>query len=464
MNQDQEEIRKSDINKPIQLNVTALKEPGDGHPGNEMQEIAKENHYGKGIAASSVSEGSRVSERPLVKDTAVGPEVAQGVDAEKTVEEKLEAPTKTEELDLSSYIEKPAGTDIAAQDDKQAMPETTPEIGGGSLIGEEKFLAQELAKSTDGELLINPSIGEKDIESDTIALEEGQETSNLDDSMNTQETEIPTKKIATPEVTADVFDSTELKSIVENVKSIKEDIAMVQKELDEEINKIEKVQVKVGILPVNENLIKEANQKDLEKYQGKLTEKKSKLQEQINELQELIQSNPEALIALSGNTEVEAIPEIKTLLDSTARVNPATKVELVNPEAILASKEVSKIKSAEAIIQPQGHPGTGLVKAIGDAINELNPELSNEELVEKKGKVFGEFTRNILNDLKTSSQSHKDVVNEYKAMVQALEASNGIIEVVLGEDGEMSAHIKDNTSETIMPTDVADDYNYQVAA
>jgi hypothetical protein len=65
--------------------------------------------------------------------------------------------------------------------------------------------------------------------------------------------------------------------------------------------------------------------------------------------------------------------------------------------------------------------------------------------------------------------SHDEALAEYQAMVKALEASNGVIEIIRGENGEMSASIKNNINQGNVHADrsenfvdtAADDYNNQ---
>ena len=443
MNQDQEEINKNDINKPVQLSVTSLNVPGDGHPGNKIQEIAKESHYGRGITASNVTEGAQVSARSLVGDESINSETVQ-ISEKKTVE----APTKKrEDLDLSNYIKKSVGT----QEDKQTVPKTTPEISEDSLVEEEKLLAQKLAKFPDGELLISSN---KEKGSDST-VEKNQKISKLeDDFMSTEKSGILTEKNMALEE-AGVFNDAELSTQIRDIAKIQDEIAEIKALLIEKEAEIKEVGKKIHILGVDHDAAT-ALEGELKEYETRLKEKSDKLQEKISKLQKIIQDNPRALVAIKNNTEAGGIPEIKALLDNIER-RSATKIEPVSTAIISDKKKTDGMLSAEAIIRKETG---GLVGAIRESMLKID-NTANEKQVEE---IFEFFVRNILDELKEEGKSHKEALSEYKAMIKALEAGNGVIEVVLEESGKMIARIKDNASKVVTATDVADNYNYQVAA
>ncbi len=315
-----------------------------------------------------------------------------------------------------------------------------PEISKHDLAIAEETMAENL------ELLIKKQQGKtaRDISINNT-------TDKLEAFMNTETTSI--EKDTTPNRNEGVFGNAELSSKVTGIKEIKEGIIEIQKLLIAKEGEIQEVQDRIGVLGVKEGAAT-ALVEELEEYKIKLTESNNKLREKLNELQELIQAKPEALTALRENSEAETIPEIKELLNSMTKVTPITEVGV---DGALMNKDTT-----EAVIEKATG---GLIGAIGAAMLKMDSTVDDGQV----GEVFELFARGILSELKAEGMSHDEALAEYQAMVKALEASNGVIEIIRGEDGEMSAGIKNNVNQGNVHVDmpenfvdtVADDYSEQ---
>jgi hypothetical protein len=368
----------------------------------------------RGIASSDVFNAPEVSGRDVANaDNMEGLDLRESAEGEKVASTTIEA------------------LEVGAQ--------------GPTLREQERLMAQTLAESFNNEQAEDETGTKPKVES-SVDRSVGREGS-----ITTETTEIPMDKNPEEQLSGktrtpknELVLSSELSSRVIEMKAAVAALATAKKALEDENARIKGAEQNIKILGLGENTIAKSNQEQ-RIYESKVFEAKIKLQVEIDKLKNAAKGRPEIMRQLQNNEEAMAVKPIKEVIDNM-------KDEVTAIEASEDTKgQENVLGMTEAIIQPGEYPGAGLAEAIQKAVKKLSPELSDKELIKRTGKVFGSFATGILKELTEEEMPREEAVDAYKAMVQALEASNGVIEVVMGEDGEMRAHIINNTSNTNTP-------------